>query len=148
MSQNTTNCRYWLYPVRSDLSITQVQHWLSIQHQQRIKIFSFRAHHLTLRVLFFRCGASFCTWRARVPKPNDCRDSVTKRCVGETHSISNSLASPPGGWGEEQEDSKISTSNGEKSFGYMPLRFFFFFHLWELTNIFFPHSQTILKFLR
>lgn len=60
--------------------------------------------HLTLRVLFFRRGSSFWTWRARVPKPRDCRDSVMKRCVGETHSISSSLALPPGGEDEERGD--------------------------------------------
>lgn len=60
--------------------------------------------HLTLRVLFFLRGSSFWTWRARVPKPRDCRDSVMKRCVGETHSITSSLASPPGG--EQQEQSQ------------------------------------------
>lgn len=54
--------------------------------------------HFTLRVLLFCFGRSFWTWRARVPKPRDCRDSVRKRCVGDTHSISSSLASPPSGW--------------------------------------------------
>lgn len=57
----------------------------------------FLPRYLSLRALVLRRGAAFWTCRARVPNPRHCRDSVTKRCVGDTHSTTSSLASPPGG---------------------------------------------------
>lgn len=86
-----------------------------LQSLQRMKALS-PSRHLILRVLFFLRGTSFWTWRARAPRPRDCRDSAMKRCVGETHSITSSLALPPCGEdGEGRGDSRLKmlSSNGK-----------------------------------
>lgn len=48
-----------------------------------------------LDLVNFFLGCPLWTWRARVPNPNDCSDSVMYLWVGETQSITSNFASPP-----------------------------------------------------
>lgn len=89
-----------------------------------------RTQDFTRRVPLLRRGASFCTWRARAPSASDWSDSLTKRCVGETHSISSSLASPPGGRGEEGAGERGGVNAGQQREGNCSNRWHFFY-LWE-----------------